>query len=112
MIAETCIREEWERYGSRYFRGVVKRGRGKEVSVEVHIEVSIIQPVTTELCFPVCGRNLHSVDELCYPDLSNMILDQSTLSIVVSSHAFLRLFSFLPCSWDKVLLPSFCSKHS
>lgn len=33
------VRDAWERFGSRYFRAVVKRGRAKETYVELHVEV-------------------------------------------------------------------------
>lgn len=34
-------RKEWERYGARYFKGVVnmKKGRGKERNIELQVEV-------------------------------------------------------------------------
>ncbi|CAM9628417.1 unnamed protein product, partial [Sphacelaria rigidula] len=43
------VRDEWERYGARYFRGVVKMKRElkKESDVEMLVEVSMEYPVRT-----------------------------------------------------------------
>lgn len=42
------VRDQWEQYGSRYFRGVVKmkRGHKKEADVDLLVEVSL----QVELC--------------------------------------------------------------